>query len=228
MSMPQCLFCKTAVKTIEDIISKGISNKDIKSDLKYICKKLGISKYTCQDFINNEVDMVLQFVENPAFICNLVQMCSGDEIKAEANEYRTMLTTNKISFDVGYEGSPTCSMCKSAFETVRHMIDNADKNKIMKVLYKFCKKTDIMKDVCEKVVKNNTNEIIDVLTKNISPKGICKQIGLCHKKKVSSKMLLSKSLLTFEFLLAIIQKTLFDQHNNDHLKLVWIYGYLKT
>lgn len=204
MSMPQCLFCKTVVRTIVDIISKGISNEEIKSDLKYICKKLGIAKSTCNDVIDNEVDMVLQFVEDPAFICNLVHMCFGNEIEAEANEYRTMLTTNNISFDVEHKGSPTCSMCKAAFETIKHMIAHADKNKIIKVLYKFCKKTDIMRDICEKVVKNNTNEIIDVLTKNLSPRGICKKIGLCHKKKVSSKMLLLKSLLTFDFLLALI------------------------
>ncbi|XP_020811179.1 uncharacterized protein LOC110186369 [Drosophila serrata] len=204
---PLCLFAvEQAQAKIRDNKSKENIKKVLNGLCAHFDNKL---KDECVDFVNtysNElIDMLITDFK-PQEICVQLKLCpkskdtladmgisleddvdgedtsSSEEEGDHFNEIETMdELPPKLAFDEGFSASPNCLICEELVKTVeKKMGKHPTRESIKKILDQDCDK--LRKPVsakCHKIVEKYGDTIADLLLKEMDPKLICTELGLC-------------------------------------------------
>ncbi|KAL7738092.1 hypothetical protein ACLKA6_006441 [Drosophila palustris] len=180
-AMPQCLLCKTAFRIVKKIISKYVSNDQVKHAMNRACDKLGKVSQKCHDFVNKYGNGIIRFVRSPRVICSMLGMCFP--IGQEAIEYEKDEPKKgedmKLITDALTKDSKNCYFCKLIIERLQKMVkDHHDINKALKsVCHMLMDKNQ--RDKCQNMIDKHTDLIVDLVSKNVAHQQICRSLSMC-------------------------------------------------
>lgn len=200
---PTCPLCLFAVEQAQIKIRDNKSKDNIRKCLDGLCSHLPNKlKDECVDFVNtysNElIDMLITDFK-PQEICVQLKLCPKskdtladlgisleDDDKSSSEE-----STNDIEsleelplqfdFDEAFNAAPNCLICEELVKEVeKKMGKHPTRDSIKQVLEQSCDK--FKKPVagkCHKIIDKYGDTIADLLLKEMNPKLICTELGLC-------------------------------------------------
>ncbi|XP_018799712.1 PREDICTED: uncharacterized protein LOC108975589 [Bactrocera latifrons] len=192
---PTCPLCLFAVQEAQEKIKTDKSKTSIKNVLDHLCVHLPPKLRTeCVDFVetysNELVDMLITDF-TPQEICVALKLCpsSGDELDdlgiildAKSREHGVNEIDSNESVEIAFGASPNCLLCEEFIKIAEKRIgkEGKIKDEIKQILDKSCDK--ISKNIrkkCHKYVAKYGDKIADLIVKEMEPKVICREIGLC-------------------------------------------------
>ncbi|XP_036212766.2 prosaposin [Bactrocera oleae] len=190
---PTCPLCLFAVQQAQAQIKNDKSKANIKNVLDHLCVHLPSKLQTeCVDFVetysNELIDMLITDF-TPQEICVAVKLCptTGDEmddlgiiLEAKSREDVNEIDSNE-SVEIAFGASPNCLLCEEFIKIAEKRIGkHTTKDDIKKTLDQSCEKLrKNIRDKCHKYVARYGDKIADLLVKEMAPKVICREIGLC-------------------------------------------------
>nr|XP_036212766.1 prosaposin [Bactrocera oleae] len=190
---PTCPLCLFAVQQAQAQIKNDKSKANIKNVLDHLCVHLPSKLQTeCVDFVetysNELIDMLITDF-TPQEICVAVKLCptTGDEmddlgiiLEAKSRENVNEIDSNE-SVEIAFGASPNCLLCEEFIKIAEKRIGkHTTKDDIKKTLDQSCEKLrKNIRDKCHKYVARYGDKIADLLVKEMAPKVICREIGLC-------------------------------------------------
>ncbi|XP_022213394.2 prosaposin [Drosophila obscura] len=201
---PTCPLCLFAVEQAQSKIRDNKSKENIKKVLADLCVHLPNKlRSECVDFVNtysNElIDMLITDFK-PQEICVQLKLCPKNKnylddmgISMEdddSNSSEEMIFNDvaslehlpiEVVFERDYNGAPNCLICEELVKTVeKKMGKHPTKDSIKQILEHSCDK--LKKPVaskCHKLIAKFGDQIADLLLKEMDPKLICTELGLC-------------------------------------------------
>lgn len=196
-SKPTCPLCELVVTQARQYIDSSKSKESAKKALKKVCKVLPPKpQLQCDDFVETYYDELLDKLLSdltPKGVCELLKLCPGrankfneDDIKVgieKINFIPHSINTNEIP-DFTIEGqaqdSGECMLCTSVVGGAESKISQGmSKQDIENILLAECSKFRPYQGICDNFVQSNVDQIIDLLSRNMSPKQICQKLSLC-------------------------------------------------
>lgn len=205
---PTCPLCVLVVKEAEDYIKNERSKDSAKKALDKVCSRLPPKpQLQCTDFVETYYDELLEKLVSdfdPKDVCVDLKLCPSIE-GLDENIFRVGIEkaddipyvggdidTNEIpDFTVNGQpidalestGSGECMLCVEVISGAESKIsNNMKKEQIQNILFRECSRFRAYEGVCDNFVKKNTDKIIELLAKQMSPKQICQQLSLCSAK----------------------------------------------
>uniref|UniRef100_A0A1L8EE11 Putative saposin-related isoform a n=1 Tax=Haematobia irritans TaxID=7368 RepID=A0A1L8EE11_HAEIR len=203
---PTCPLCLFAVEQAQEKIKNDKSKKNIKNVLDHLCSHLPQKLQTeCVDFVETYsselIDMLISDFK-PQEICVTLKLCPKtnnylDEMGISAedesgsheldddiiyNEVVPVEQPVEIVFQQHNEGiSPNCLLCEEMIKIAEKRINNkTTKDDIKKALEHSCDKMRVnLRAKCHKYVDKYGDKIAEFLLKEMDPKLICAELGLC-------------------------------------------------
>ncbi|KAH8311032.1 hypothetical protein KR044_003909, partial [Drosophila immigrans] len=205
---PTCPLCLFAVEQAQIKIRDNKSKENIKRVLNGLCSHLPSKlRAECVDFVttysNELIDMLITDFK-PEEICVQLKLCpktkdyldemgivlmGSDEVDKSSASSSEEIAGNEIesneqvevSFDQDFGVTPNCMLCEELVKTVeKRMGKHATKADIKDALEHTCDK--LKKPVaskCHKIVDKYGDKIADLLLKEMEPKLICAELGIC-------------------------------------------------
>jgi saposin len=203
---PTCPLCVLVVKEAEDYIKEKKTKETAKKALERVCSRLPPKpQLQCNDFVETYYDELLEKLVSdfePKDVCVELKLCPafnedifrvGIERMDDIPYIGGDIFTNEIpDFTVNgqpiksspTEGSGECMLCVEVISGAENKIDtNMKKEQIENILLRECSRFRAYEGICDNFVKQNTDKIVELLAKNLSPKQICQQLSLCASKK---------------------------------------------
>lgn len=82
--------------------------------------------------------------------------------------------------DVEYVETPNCLICEQVIKEIEKNIQNkTSKDDIEKALHHACDRLHKLKGKCNKIIEKYGDQIADLLIKQMAPKAICAELGMC-------------------------------------------------
>lgn len=193
---PTCPLCLFAVEQAQEKIKDNKSKANIKNVLDNLCAHLPSKlKSECVDFVetymNELIDMLITDFK-PQEICVAIKLCqnSSDElnelgISLESNSREEGVneidSNDSVELAFGRIEPPNCLLCEEVIKIAEKRIGkHTTKDEIKKSLDHSCDKLrKNLRDKCHKYVAKYGDKIADLLVKEMAPKMICREIGLC-------------------------------------------------
>lgn len=196
-SAPTCPLCELVVTQARHFIDNEKSKESAKKALEKVCKHLPPKpQLQCNDFVETYYDELLEKLLSdltPKSVCTLLKLCPGkteisdDDIKVgidKVNFIPHVIDTNEIP-DFTVEGqvdsdSGECMLCTSVVGNAAPKITaGMTKQQIEAVLFAECSKFRPYQGICDGFVEKNVDQIVDLLSKQLSPKEVCQKLSLC-------------------------------------------------
>lgn len=195
---PSCPLCELVVAQARQFIDSPKSKESAKAALSKVCKHLPPKpQLECNDFIETYYDELIDKLLSdltPKGICSLLKLCPGktenteDTVKVgveKLNFIPHIIVTNEIP-DNTIDGqiidtdSGECLLCTSVVGGAESKISHGmTKQQIEDVLLLECSKFHPYQGICDNFVEKNVDEIVDLLSKRMTPKEICHKLSLC-------------------------------------------------
>lgn len=169
--LPICELCQMVVENVEKLLDENRTREYIKSALEKVCDILP-SKYCkeCKDFVDTYSDLIITMMEqagSPKFICMAMGCCS-----ARAPQI-VKIDSAKLKFG-------NCAVCKMIMDYLDNVLgQNSTRQKIEQTLEKICNFIPSVFDECCAVIDAYGPMILDLLVKEMAPRLVCVEIGLC-------------------------------------------------
>ena len=235
-SKPGCPLCLLAVSQIYSVIKNNKTEANIEAELDKLCLHLPRDlKDQCTDLVkgySKELIALLLADLTPQEVCAYLKLCDssknlGPKSAVPADKDGEILTNEipdpAISPEVSIETekSPTCVVCEFAMHYVDKTLgSDKEKHKIENAVRGVC--NHLPKTIsreCNHFVDKYADTIIDLLTKNISPKQVCTMIGMCllYTEELKANVVecgLCKSVIS------VIENLLADPKVDDSIKNV--------
>ncbi|EDX15065.1 uncharacterized protein LOC6730279 [Drosophila simulans] len=205
---PTCPLCLFAVEQAQMKIRDNKSKDNIKKVLNGLCSHLPNEiKEECVDFVNtysNElIDMLITDFK-PQEICVQLKLCPKttnalsdlgisleDDVDGEDKSSSEEISFNgiesleelppQLAFDSGFTAAPNCLICEELVKTLeKRMGKHPTRDSIKHILEESCDR--MRKPVnakCHKVIDKYGDKIADLLLKEMDPKLICTELGMC-------------------------------------------------
>jgi len=82
--------------------------------------------------------------------------------------------------DVEYAVTPNCILCEQVIKEIEKNIHNKkSKDDIKRALEHACDRLHKLKNKCNNIIEKHGDEIVDLLLKEMTPKVICSELGMC-------------------------------------------------
>lgn len=205
---PTCPLCLFAVEQAQMKIRDNKSKDNIKKVLNGLCSHLPNEiKEECVDFVNtysNElIDMLITDFK-PQEICVQLKLCPKttyalwdlrisleDDVDGEDKSSSEEISFNDIesleelppqlAFDPGFTAAPNCLICEELVKTLeKRMGKHPTRDSIKHILEESCDRMrKPMNTKCHKVIDKYGDKIADLLLKEMDPKLICTELGMC-------------------------------------------------
>ena len=208
-SKPTCPLCVLVITEAEDYIKNERTKESAKKALDKVCSRLPPKpQLQCTDFVETYYDELLEKLISdfaPKDVCKDLKLCPtmierldenilrfGIEKSDEIPYLGGDIDTNEIpDFTINGQpikakesiGSGECMLCVEVIGGAEGKISkNMKKEQIETILLRECSRFHAYEGICDNFVKKNTDQIIELLTKQLSPKQICQQLSLCVAK----------------------------------------------
>ncbi|XP_017039360.1 prosaposin [Drosophila ficusphila] len=205
---PTCPLCLFAVEQAQMKIRDDKSKSNIKKVLEGLCDHLPEKlKDECVDFVktysNELIDMLITDFK-PQEICVQLKLCPKstnaladlgisleDDVDGEDKSSSEEISSNDIdslyelppqlAFDEGFSAAPNCLICEELVKTLeKRMGKHPTKDSIKQILEESCDKMKKpLAGKCHKVIDKYGDKIADLLLKEMDPKLICVELGMC-------------------------------------------------
>lgn len=200
---PKCPFCVLVISEVVNNLDSKPTKQTIINTLDKVCDKFKNSKFKleCTDFVETYTDELLdKLLKNftPKQICAELKLCDKDQSESfEPQEiFSGDIETNEIpdntvggihisAFDQGETFyTPQCEICRKVVDILMKKVDNkTDKNKIIGIMKKQCKKMRKLEFKCLELVDKDGEKIVglvkDVLENKMTVKEVCMAMGAC-------------------------------------------------
>ncbi|XP_043511576.1 prosaposin [Frieseomelitta varia] len=193
---PTCPLCLLAMSQIYEAIKNNRTEKNIENQLDKLCVHLPHSLVEeCTDLVkgySKEIIELLLADLTPQEVCVYIKLCDASKNSGPSDEFITdkdgeILTneipndpvSSEISENVG--GSPYCVICEFAMHYVDKVLANEkEKHKVEKAVHDVCNHLpkSVSRD-CNDFVNKYAATVIDVITKDVSPKQVCTMLAFC-------------------------------------------------
>lgn len=201
-SKPTCPLCVLVVKEAEDYLKNEKSKESVKKALDRVCSRLPPKpQLQCTDFVQSYYDELLEKLISdfaPKDVCSELKLCPtliggglDDDIIRVGIE-RADIDTNQIPDEtisgqpinaMESTGSGECMLCAEVVGGAEHKIAKGMKKEpIEDILLRECSRFTFYEGICDTFVKQNSDKIIELLAKQLSPKQVCQQLSLCTVK----------------------------------------------
>jgi len=177
----ECIICKELMKEVQSLIRNNDTIRFIIEEVQEeLCERLpGPYFEQCKDFLDlyGEVllDMLIQQVD-VGQLCTKIGYCSS-----KMGQVKSLIPNELQTNYANVRGFGDCLMCMTQVTLIDWLLDQPDaQEKINEVVEKLCGllPEDEAK-VCAEDVPARADEIIDFISKDVSPRMICKMINLC-------------------------------------------------
>ncbi|XP_044251508.1 prosaposin [Drosophila takahashii] len=205
---PTCPLCLFAVEQAQMKIRDNKSKDNIRRVLDGLCTHLPDKlKDECVDFVNtysNElVDMLITDFK-PQEICVQLKLCAKstdalgdlgisleDDVDGEDKSSSEEISSNDIesleelppqlAFDEGFNAAPNCLICEELVKELEKRVGkHPTRASIKLILEQSCDKMrKPLAGKCHKVIDKYGDQIADLLLKEMDPKLICTELGMC-------------------------------------------------
>lgn len=172
-----CTLCKIVFEQVKHMLSQEQSQAKILSYIDVnLCLKVGKSKELCKSLIDAYGPLFLEIISrdvHPDQLCTMIGMC-GKNIEIEQE--------NKKQGEIEAKDTPNCVLCEFVMKLLEERINkNVSEAEIEQLLSYVCDHA-IPKSVraqCTGFVANYGKIIASLIINQVSPKNVCKFIGLC-------------------------------------------------
>ncbi|KAK6187955.1 hypothetical protein SNE40_005871 [Patella caerulea] len=176
----QCVVCELTMKSVYHILGQKRTKEAIKEALDEVCKYMYLPpmlQRECEDLVRQYTDQLVQLLIqglDPKQICTEIGLCTS-----------TVLKERK-----GFEGkiekggnSIQCSVCEAVMKSLDDLLgQNRSEEAIKKALDEVCEYMHLppmIQRECEDLVRQYTDQLVQLLIQGLDPKQICTEIGLC-------------------------------------------------
>ncbi|XP_054003194.1 uncharacterized protein LOC128889529 isoform X2 [Hylaeus anthracinus] len=191
---PSCPLCLLAVSQVYNIIKNNKTEANIESVLDKLCIHLPRSlSEECTDLVKGYskelVDLLLADL-SPQEVCVYIKLCDDNKNTGPRNLFITdnsgEILTNEIpdtsvNFEIENEEGATCVICEYAMRFVdKELGSEKARNRVENSVRTVCKHLPkTLSQSCAQFVNKYGDAIINVITKDVSPKEVCKFMELC-------------------------------------------------
>ncbi|XP_052900380.1 uncharacterized protein LOC128306806 [Anopheles moucheti] len=121
---------------------------------------------------------------------------SGD---VETNEIPDTTVNGQITIDhMPMNSTPECLVCEEMVKAVEKRVKNKkSKEQIKEALEHACDRLRKYRTKCEKYIDQHSDQIVDLLMKQLSPKEICNTLGFCVSKEFADELEVDEALLDY-------------------------------
>lgn len=196
---PSCPLCLLAVTQIYDAIKNNKTEADIESELDKLCAHLPHSLVDqCTDLVkgySKELIELLLADLTPQEICVYIKLCDNQKDPGPRNFFVTdkdgEILTNEIPnypIQMGDHSKSVenenvgCVICEFAMQYVDGILSTKkNKDEIEKIVHGVCNHLPkTVSQECNQFVNQYADVLIDILSKDVTPKEVCTMIGLCR------------------------------------------------
>lgn len=207
---PTCPLCLLAVAQLEETVKNHRTKENIQKALDKLCSHLSPKlKNECTDFVETYSSELVEMLVSdftPQEICVYLKLCVDQrpdlsllnmEIERdnrrqtpnfdiETNEIPDITVNGQVTLDhQSPVSSPECLLCEDLVKQVEKRIGNKkNKEDIKEALEHACDRLRKYKTKCERYIEQHSDQIIDLLMKQLTPKEICHALGYCLAKEV--------------------------------------------
>ncbi|XP_049291934.1 uncharacterized protein LOC125768384 [Anopheles funestus] len=131
---------------------------------------------------------------------------SGD---IETNEIPDITVNGQITVDhTPMNSTPECLVCEEMVKAVEKRVKNKkSKEQIKEALEHACDRLRQYRTKCEKYIDQHSDQIVDLLMKQLSPKEICNTLGFCIPKEFNDELDVDEALLDYVVEPAVMEPT---------------------
>ncbi|XP_050533788.1 prosaposin isoform X2 [Daktulosphaira vitifoliae] len=165
-----CFVCDSILHYVQQAVTDPKSEAEIRSALESSCTVLPKSfSAECKQFVDQYGDAFISLVAqevDPSIICPELKLCP----------------VKNISLVSDTKSSEACPMCVMFMSALKSEITNKDNEaEITKKLEKLCSKLPShWKKNCTSLVDTNFQQIIDMITAELTPQEICTLLKICE------------------------------------------------
>ncbi|XP_017889282.1 prosaposin [Ceratina calcarata] len=178
-----CMICEYAMHFIDMELGSEWNKKEIEHAVHGVCRHFpdSITK-KCDKFIVKFADVVIDIITkgtSPKEVCKAMGLCS-EEIEASSELADTLLPGHSSAETYG---DAPCEICAYVMRYVdKELGNNRQREKIEHVIREVCHLIPEpgSRKKCNDFVTKYADIIIDMLTKEVSPKQVCAMLGLCN------------------------------------------------
>ncbi|XP_055542116.1 prosaposin isoform X1 [Wyeomyia smithii] len=207
---PTCPLCLFAVTQLEESIKNGRTKENIKQALSKLCSHLSPKlKLECTDFVDTYSSELVEMLVSdftPQEICVYLKLCvdqrpdlsllnmefereNRHQLKhfdVETNEIPDITVNGQITVDhQSGVSTPECLVCEEMVKEVEKRVKNKkNKEQIKEALEHACDRLRKYKTKCERYVEQHSDQIVDLLMRQLTPKEICRTLGFCIAKEI--------------------------------------------
>ncbi|RWS15134.1 saposin-like protein [Dinothrombium tinctorium] len=188
---PQCFLCKKVFEYVYNYIKEKENKTDevIIEALDKVCDEIfsdAAERQKCKNFIKTYVTDIIYYIKmaaEPEIACSLMGFCVAMEFKP---------------VEPVHLQKPDCILCKKIMQWIYDELkDERTREAIEQALDRVCDKIMPSKDVekCRQLVKEYTEEIINVVTTVTTAPEACELLGFCASVKISSFLEIEKTVI---------------------------------
>uniref|UniRef100_A0A182W5X7 Saposin n=1 Tax=Anopheles minimus TaxID=112268 RepID=A0A182W5X7_9DIPT len=121
---------------------------------------------------------------------------SGD---IETNEIPDVTVNGQITIDhMPMSSTPECLVCEEMVKEVEKRVENKkSKDQIKQALEHACDRLHKYRTKCTKYIDQHSDQIVDLIMKQLSPKEICTTLGFCIPKEFADELEVDEALLDY-------------------------------
>ncbi|KAJ8022464.1 Prosaposin [Holothuria leucospilota] len=165
-----CTVCKMVVQKVEVILKDKKTEAEITAAMEKVCSLLPTSlARQCQAFIDQYGPVIIQLLVNqmdPQQVCSYIRLCKNNQ-------------------ELQYQAGELCTVCEFAMtELDKLILDQSTIADVEAALDKLCSLLpSTLSDSCQSFVDTYTETIVQLIVKEVSPKLICRAIGVCQTQQ---------------------------------------------
>ncbi|XP_058444014.1 uncharacterized protein LOC131425826 isoform X2 [Malaya genurostris] len=205
---PTCPLCLFAVTQLEENIKNDRTKENIKQALSKLCSHLSPKlKLECTDFVDTYSSELVEMLVSdftPQEICVYLKLCVDQRpdlslinmeferenrhqmqhFDIETNEIPDITVNGQITVDhQATIATPECLVCEEMVKAVEKRVKNKkSKEQIKEALEHACDRLRKYQAKCERYIDQHSDQIVDLIMKQLSPKEICRDLGFCLTK----------------------------------------------
>ncbi|CAK9829953.1 PSAP [Anthophora retusa] len=193
---PSCPLCLLAVSQIYNVIKNNKTEANIEHALDKLCIHLPKSlAEECTDLVkgySKELVELLLADLTPQEVCVFMELCEDEKYSDKKSEFITdkdgEILTNEIpnaplspEITKHTKENTACAICEFVMQVIDEQLDNEkEKDKIESVVHGVCNHLpETVSGKCNSFVNKYGDAIIELITKDVSPKQLCTLLALC-------------------------------------------------
>jgi len=165
-----CTICTLIVEAAAQYVN--MSEPEIASKLKEVCKKLDFLESACDDLVDKYLPQIVKYLQSgntAQEVCNKLDLCSKGMRLIRSEILRPQ--PRGIS----------CTLCERVVQMVDKLL-GSDENQIKAMVKKDCAALGPLASQCENIVDGFLDKIIKFLNEGTAAEEVCAKLGLCQSK----------------------------------------------